>query len=250
MALLENVRVVLVGPQEPMNVGAVARAMKNFGLSQLGLVMPEERVAQDLASRPNSNAYKLAVHAEDVLENLRVYQSLAEAVSGCVLVVGTTVRPRDLHTGPVVFPREAASQVVRFTQQGSVALVFGREMYGLSNEELDLSHLVVRIPTAPEQKSLNLAQAVLLCCYEIFLAADGPAPPPEEAVAGQDTLMGLFQDLEAYVLETGFTDENRHPYAKRRLRKILHKALLTPGEVQLLRGLLHQSRWYAAHKPK
>lgn len=247
MDFLDNLRVVLIGSQEPMNVGSAARAMQNFGLKHLWLVSPEPRVLADLQARPNSAAYRVAVHSEDILDSLKVVGTLAEAVADSKLVVGTTVRKRDIYTGPVLVPKDMAPQAVRVAQQGKVALVFGRETAGLTTEELDLSQIIVRIPTSPRQPSLNLAQAVLLLSYEVFMAAQTPLPPPNHALATREALEGLFSDLERYVLETGFTDTRRQPYAVRRFRRLLHKAELTPGEVQFLRGFLHQSRWYAKH---
>lgn len=246
-ALTHNVRVVLVGTQEPMNVGAVARAMRNFGLGELWLVAPEPRVLADLEARPHSDAYRLAVHADPVLDNLRRAETVLEAVRDCRLVLATSARPRDIPVGRLAEPREAAQAVAQVAQQGKVALLFGRETFGLTNEEMDLASLIVRIPTAPEQPSLNLAQAVLLLAYEVFMATRTPPAPSPEQPAEREALERLFEDLESYILEIGFTDSKRFGYARRRLRRILHKAELTPAEVQMLRGLLHQSRWYARH---
>ncbi|WP_297852711.1 RNA methyltransferase [Meiothermus sp.] len=248
MNWLHNLRVALVGSQEPMNVGAAARAMQNFGISDLWLVAPEPRVQTDLALHPGgSMAYRLAVHAEEILDNLKVVQSLPQAVADARLVVGTTVREREIYTGPVVDPKTMAHRVTEVAPQGKVVLVFGRETSGLTTDEIDLSQLIVRIPTAPKQPSLNLAQAVLLLCYEVFCAAQNPPPPSPDPLASQEALQQLFDDLREYILRIGFTDEKRLPYAVRRFRRLLHKARLTPGEVQFLRGFLHQSRWYAQH---
>ncbi|KIQ54553.1 RNA methyltransferase [Meiothermus taiwanensis] len=248
MDWLENIRVVLVGSQEPMNIGAAARAMQNFGIRDLWLVAPEPRVREDLARHPGGSlAYRLAVHAEDILHRMRVVETLPEAVADARLVVGTTVREREIYTGPVVGPRPMAERIAQVAPQGRVAVVFGRETSGLTTDEIDLSQLIVRIPTSPKQPSLNLAQAVLLLCYEIFGVAQAPPTPDPVQLASQAALQQLFDDLKEYILRIGFTDEKRLPYAIRRFRRLLHKARLTPGEVQLLRGFLHQSRWYAQH---
>ncbi|MCS6867344.1 MAG: RNA methyltransferase [Thermus sp.] len=240
--LLKRVRIVLVEPQEPMNVGAVARAMKNFGLSQLYLVNPHPRVGPPWARE----AYWLAVHAEDLLDRAQAVGSLREALEGVHLVVATTGRPRELYPAPVVPAWEVPGRLL--TVAGPVALVFGRETFGLTNEELDLAHLIGTIPTAPEQPSLNLAQAVVVFAYELYKAALGGSVEAREELAEVAALEALFDDLGRYVLEIGFTDAHRHPYAMRRLRRILHKARLSPGEVQLLRGLLHQSRFAMGKK--
>ncbi|WP_299428928.1 RNA methyltransferase [uncultured Meiothermus sp.] len=248
MSWLKNIRVVLVGSQEPMNIGAAARAIQNFGISDLRLVAPEPRVRQDLERRQDGSlAYRLAVHAEEILDHLKVVESLPAAVADARLVVGTTVREREMYTGAVVGPKDMAQRVAQVAPQGKVALVFGREASGLTTDEIDLSQLIVRIPTSPKQSSLNLAQAVLLLCYEVFNAALDPPEPARAQLAEQEALEQLFDDLREYIFGIGFTDEKRLPYAVRRFRRLLHKADLTPGEVQFLRGFLHQSRWHARH---
>jgi tRNA/rRNA methyltransferase len=239
---LSRVRVVLVEPQEPMNVGAVARAMRNFGLARLYLVNPAPRVGPPWARE----AYWLAVHAEEILDRAVAVDSLMEALADVRLVVATTGRPRELYPAPVVPAWEVPARVL--SVEGEVALVFGRETFGLTNEELALAHVIGTIPTAPEQPSLNLAQAVVVFAYELFKAVVGEGRFPREELAQVAALEAFFEDLGRYVLEIGFTDQNRFPHAMRRLRRIFHKARLTPGEVQMLRGLLHQSRYQMRKK--
>jgi tRNA/rRNA methyltransferase len=239
---LSRVRVVLVEPQEPMNVGAVARAMRNFGLARLYLVNPAPRVGPPWARE----AYWLAVHAEEILDRAVAVDSLMEALADVQLVVATTGRPRELYPAPVVPAWEVPARVL--SVEGEVALVFGRETFGLTNEELALAHVIGTIPTAPEQPSLNLAQAVVVFAYELFKAVVGEGRFPREELAQVAALEAFFEDLGRYVLEIGFTDQNRFPHAMRRLRRIFHKARLTPGEVQMLRGLLHQSRYQVRKK--
>ena len=232
---MEGVRVVLVGTQESGNIGMVARAMRNFGLRELFLVAPE---ADPLAEE----ARKFAVGARDVLEGARVVATLPEALADVHWVAATTARSRYGYPGRLLTPREVAPRLRGRAEAGErVALVFGRERSGLTNEELDLAHFVVRIPTAPDFKSLNLAQAVLVLAYELFLAEPKATAAPEPAKVGE--LEGFFSDLERYLLEIGFTDERRLPHAMRRFRRIFHKAELTPGELAMLRGLLRQGRW-------
>jgi tRNA/rRNA methyltransferase len=238
---LSRVRVVLVEPQEPMNVGAVARAMRNFGLARLYLVNPAPRVGPPWARE----AYWLAVHAEEILDRAVAVDSLMEALADVRLVVATTGRPRELYPAPVVPAWEVPARVL--SVEGEVALVFGRETFGLTNEELALAHVIGTIPTAPEQPSLNLAQAVVVFAYELFKAV-GEGRFPREELAQVAALEAFFEDLGRYVLEIGFTDQNRFPHAMRRLRRIFHKARLTPGEVQMLRGLLHRSRYQMRKK--
>jgi len=239
---LSRVRVVLVEPQEPMNVGAVARAMRNFGLARLYLVNPAPRVGPPWARE----AYWLAVHAEEILDRAVAVDSLMEALADVQLVIATTGRPRELYPAPVVPAWEVPARVL--SVEGEAALVFGRETFGLTNEELALAHVIGTIPTAPEQPSLNLAQAVVVFAYELFKAVVGEGRFPQEELAQVAALEAFFEDLGRYVLEIGFTDQNRFPHAMRRLRRIFHKARLTPGEVQMLRGLLHRSRYQMRKK--
>ncbi|APD10097.1 MULTISPECIES: RNA methyltransferase [Thermus] len=239
---LSHIRIVLVEPQEPMNVGAVARAMRNFGLSRLYVVNPHPRVGPPWARE----AYWVAVHAEGILDGAVVTGSLLQALEGTRFVVATTGRPRELYPAPVVPAWEVPRHVL--SVEGEVALVFGRETFGLTNEELDLAHLIGTIPTAPEQPSLNLAQAVVVFAYELYKGALANGEGEREELASTEALEALFADLGRYILEIGFTDPHRHPYAMRRLRRILHKARLSPGEAQLLRGLLHQSRYAMGKK--
>jgi tRNA/rRNA methyltransferase len=225
-----------------MNVGAVARAMRNFGLARLYLVNPAPRVGPPWARE----AYWLAVHAEEILDRAVAVDSLMEALADVQLVVATTGRPRELYPAPVVPAWEVPARVL--SVEGEVALVFGRETFGLTNEELALAHVIGTIPTAPEQPSLNLAQAVVVFAYELFKAVVGEERFPREELAQVAALEAFFEDLGRYVLEIGFTDQNRFPHAMRRLRRIFHKARLTPGEVQMLRGLLHRSRYQMRKK--
>jgi tRNA/rRNA methyltransferase len=247
---LDNVRIVLVGTQEPMNLGAVARAMQNFGVRDLCLVAPEPRVQRDLTLPPEvSNAYRMAVHSGDILRYASQANTLAEAVGDTQWVVATTVRERGLYPGPVLTPAAMAQQLLPLAGAGKVALVFGREASGLRADEVDLAQSIVRIPTSPKQPSLNLAQAVLLICYELFALENSP-PPPETDLAQHEALERLYEDLREYMLQIGFTDQKRIPYAVTRFRRLLNKAQLSPGEVQFLRGFLHQSRWHAKSHDK
>jgi len=234
-----RIRVVLVEPREPRNVGAAARAMKNFGLEELVLVNPERPL--------NEAAYRLATRgAADVLERARTVATLDEALEGTVYVAATSARAREGYAGEVCAPREGAPRVHAMTAEGPVALLFGRENFGLSNEEMDRAHAVWRIPTGG-YASLNLAQAVLLVAYEVFLARAEPRPTERPRPAPAEELERLFADLEDYLIRIRYTDEHRLEGAMRSFRRMAHRALLSSNEVQRLRGLLRQSRWAIAH---
>ncbi len=167
--MLERIRVVLVRPRRGGNVGSVARAMKNMGLGDLVVVAPRTRVGRV--------GERMAAHAGDVLARRRTVATLADAIADCHLVVGTVGRPTTPPDSPAE-PRTIAAEVVAASRRGSVALVFGPEDHGLSNAELGLCQRTIRIPTSDDYPSLNLAQAVAVCAYEVLLASlSGEAPP-------------------------------------------------------------------------
>jgi tRNA/rRNA methyltransferase len=224
-------RIVLVSPKEAGNVGSVARAMKNFGLDDLRIVQPRCQLEKALT---------MAVHAFDVIENARVSETLLDAVGDCELVVGTTARVRRDHALPIT-PREAAPHI---SLSASSAVVFGREEHGLFNDELDLCHLHVRIPTDATYISMNLAQAVQVIVYELMLGRTNPEPLPErDAPADRRALEGMYAHLQAYMLEIGYTDENRKDHVLRRFRQIFDRASLGQHDVAFVRGLLAQGMW-------
>lgn len=184
-ASLKNVVVVLDQPQDLVNIAGTVRAMKNMGLSRLRLVTPAVFDAWRIEG--------IAHRSGDILERAQIFETLEEALSDAVFIVGTSARPRTAHRN-YTRPREVAPQVVDRAQDGPVALVFGREDRGLSNQALDLCHSVAIAPTAPDYSSLNLAQAVLLLCYEVALAAEvGSEPLPR---GRRSTRPATAQELE------------------------------------------------------
>ncbi len=229
---LDRIRIVLVRPREAQNVGAVARAMKNMGLGRLVLV--------DAPALDEARAATLAVHASDVLTARVHHPSLAEALVGCGLVVGTSGRAtadRDAATTP----RALAGVVLAAAAANDVALVFGPEDHGLAPEELKLCHLVLAIPTSDAYGSLNLAQAVLVCAYELWTAA---APAADGRVlAPHERLELLWTKLEAGLTAVSFLHGDEAPAMMRRLRRMLGRAALDDDEVQILLGVARQMSW-------
>lgn len=223
--MLPFVRIVLLRPRNAENLGAVARALKNCGLSDWVLVAPE---VEDW-----SGAARLAVHAEDVLAARSEAPGLLEAVADCEWVVGTTSRA--LRGRRRLTPREVAEQAVSRGSSGRVALVFGDERSGLSNEDLDLCHDVSLIPGAPEQPSFNLAQSVLVYAYELrmaWLAAAGRPSAPLPVAASDRELRLLERALEEALRRTGFLHpEGRHAVGD--LLASLRRGRLTRKEAQL-----------------
>lgn len=226
-----STRIVLVEPSHPGNIGAVARAAKTMGIESLVLVNPKRF--------PDPQATVRAVDAADVLEHAVVCTSLQEAVHSCTFVVGTSVRRRGLPC-PQIPPRQLGPRVWHELEQGPVAIVFGRESSGLSNDELDLCQFMTAIPSI---SSLNLAAAVQVICYEIFMAGgQDHTVDCEDALATSSELEHLFEHLQTVLLEIGFLDPRQPKLLMRRLRHVYQRARLTRVEVNILRGILSATR--------
>jgi len=229
-----KVEIVLVRPSRPANVAAACRAMKNMGLRALWLVGTRPELG-DEAGRA------LAYGAWDVLDGARRADSLLEAVSTSVAVVGTTGLP----VAEAWSPRRLAAQAGALAGAGSLSLVFGPEATGLTSAERSLCHRLVRIPTDEAQPSLNLAQAVLLLAYELRLAflATQQAAPDEDARASAGEVEQAIGELREALLEIGYLDAHNPDRILAELRGLVTRARPTPREVVLLRGLAHQASW-------
>jgi len=231
---LDRIRIVLMAPSHGGNIGACARAMKTMGLARLVLVTPKEF--------PSAEATARAVGAEDVLDRAQVCASLEEAVGDCQLVIGTSARSRRINW-PLLDPSEAARRVVVQSATGEVAVLFGRERIGLTNDELDRCQLLVSVPSNPAFSSLNLAAAVQVIAYEIWRAAAGPpvAVPDEplgEPRATHAEVQRLYQHLERVLVELEFLDPENPRLLMRRLTRLFNRVELTTNEVNILRGIL------------
>ena len=231
LAAAARLRVVLVGTQHPGNIGAAARALKTMGLARLVLVAPEDYPAEE--------AYRRAAGADDLLGDAPVVDTLAEAVADCRLVLGCTARSRRVQLEEHVPRQAAAVAVARAAAGGEVALVFGRERTGLSNEELQLCHAAVHIPANPGYSSLNLAAAVQVVAYELRVAAGAAiAPAPShEPVTGAD-MEGLFGQLQGVLEASGFLAPNEPMLLMTRLRRLFYRAAPDRIEINILRGAL------------
>ena len=231
-AMSHPVRIVLVEASHPGNIGAVARAMKNMGLLDLWLVAPRQF--------PHPEATALASSAADVLDTAQVVDSVAEALAGCGFVLGTTARVRTQYPWPILAAREAAVRAVGEAQLAPVALLFGPERTGLTNEHLALCHALVQIPTNPDYSSLNLAQAVLLLAYELRMATGAqPVLPEREApLPAAETVEHLYDHFDRVMQRAGFEMHGKPEHISRRVRRLLHRAVPDQQEVNLLRGFL------------
>ncbi|MBI3328099.1 MAG: RNA methyltransferase [Nitrospinae bacterium] len=232
---LTNMRVVLVEPQHPGNIGAVARAMKNMAFTQLALVNPADHLAPE--------ARMMAMHARDVLQNARVCTTLAEAIEDAGFIVGTTRRLGKARQARLT-PRAIAPKLIELAHSNPVAIVFGREVSGLTTDELHRCHEVVTIPTHPEFGSLNLAQAVLLVCYETYLATtDRPAPPPPRLATAAD-LERLYAKMREVLLRVGFLHGSNPGRMMGYFRRFFTKQGLESRDVKIFLGVFRQIEWY------
>ncbi|MDH5501946.1 MAG: tRNA (cytosine(32)/uridine(32)-2'-O)-methyltransferase TrmJ [Gammaproteobacteria bacterium] len=226
------IRIVLVGTTHPGNIGAVARAMKNMGLDELFLVNP--------LHFPHEDAVARASGAEDLLESAKVLSSLDEAIADCSYVAGASARSRTIGW-PSMAPRECATRLVQESLQGSVAVVFGPEKSGLTNEDLDRCHTLLTIPTEPTFSSLNLAMAVQVMSYELRMARVGSEllqQAPEAPLATAEELENFYTHLEQILISSGFLKPDNPRHLMRRLRRLFARALPDKNEINILRGML------------
>jgi tRNA (cytidine32/uridine32-2'-O)-methyltransferase len=231
--ILSKIRIVLVQTSHPGNIGATARAMKNMGLSDLALVNPK--------TFPSAEATSRASGADDVLANTNVYESLQDALAPCELVLGASARIRHLGWSEVG-PKKGSELLISAAKTAPVAIVFGRENSGLTNEELELCHHLLHIPTNPEFSSLNVASAVQVLCYEIYSAVIGEytieSPEAEDRPATSQEFEGFFGHLLSTLEKTEFLQLYKTKRLQQRIRRIFYRSELNRTEVNILRGIL------------
>ncbi|MCW7549316.1 tRNA (cytosine(32)/uridine(32)-2'-O)-methyltransferase TrmJ [Photorhabdus sp. APURE] len=232
--MLENIRIILVETSHTGNMGSTARAMKTMGLTNLYLVNP--------LVQPDSHAIALSAGASDVIGNATIVDSLDKALAGCGLVIGTSARSRTL-SWPVVEPRECGERSVQEAAHASVAIVFGRERVGLTNEELQKCHYHLNIPTNPEYGSLNLAMAVQLVSYEIRMAYLARQDKNEQKTDETeyplaDDMERFYHHLESVLNDSGFIRKAHPGQIMNRLRRLFTRARPEAQELNILRGIL------------
>jgi len=251
--LLQNIRVVLVNTSHPGNIGGAARAMKNMGLSRLVLVDPQDFPAPDASARASG--------ADDVLAGAQVVATLEDALVGCNVVLGTSARDRRI-PWPLLDPRECGTKVVERAAQGEeIALVFGREHSGLTNEELQRCHFHVHIPSNPDFSSLNLGAAVQVLAYEVrmaWLAAAGQPSKVEKfevtsvrssELATMDEMELFYEHLEKTLVDIGFLDPEKPKHLMPRLRRLYGRSEVNRSEMSILRGILTETQKVARGEP-
>jgi tRNA (cytidine32/uridine32-2'-O)-methyltransferase len=232
--MLNSVRIVLVNTSDCRNIGSAARAMKTMGLSQLFLVNPEQE--------PNGQAQALAAGATDVLANAKKFHSLEEAIADCGLVVGTSARSRTL-PWPMLDPRQCGQKLISEVNDYPVALVFGRESSGLTNDELQLCHYHVQIPANPEYSSLNLAMAVQTLSYEVRMSYLEQLNESYQSSGDEDYPVvketeNMFQHFEKALQATGFIIPSHPGLIMTKLRRFINRARPDSKEVKMWRGIL------------
>ena len=232
---LAQLRIVLVEPAGPLNIGSVARVMKNFGLSQLVLVNPQ-------CDPYSGDAKQMAVHAYDLVEAAITVKTLAEALVGCHRAIATTARPRDLQT-PLESPELALPWLVDAALP--TALIFGPEDRGLNNDEMLHAQRFIKIATCPTYESMNLAQAVAVCCYELSRVGQRPVENAfaTDATAPLDVLDGYYHHLESILLKIGYLYPHTASSRMQKFRQLGHRASLSAQDVAMLRGILRQIDW-------
>ncbi len=243
---LDNIAIVLVRPQYAGNIGSVSRAMKNMGLRRLILVSPGQDPLSDEARR-------MATSARDILEKAEVFPDLEEALKGFRWIAGTSGR-KGRNRGPFIHPREICPEILKHAQAIPVAILFGPEDKGLTNEDLAPCHALVTVPTHEGLRSLNLAQAVMVFCYELFveslgLSAKGAGMSAQGVkLAEFKKVEGMYAHLEELLLKIGFLDVNNPKRIMHTLRRLFGRAGLSDRDVAILRGIFRQLEWYATKR--
>jgi tRNA/rRNA methyltransferase len=232
---VKNVFVVLSRPLIPENVGAAARAVSNMGLGGVVVVAPE--------NADEERMLKLATHkAAHHVRDMKVYADLKEAVADFGYIVGATARTGGVRR-PILFPREAAQKALLHAEHNKVALVFGSEDRGLTNEEIQLCHQLVQIPTA-EFSSLNLAQAVMILSYEVFLAAFNPQEKAVPRLASSRELELMYERAKETLIKISFIEPNNPDHWMLNIRRFCNRIGLRSDEVNMLMGICRQIDWY------
>ena len=236
MLPLNNISILLLEPQSPGNIGSVARVMKNMGLTSLYLINPNTQISAE--------SFRLACGADDILAAALRTETLEETLQPFTLCVGTTSRSVD--TFPrVLTPHQLATQIAEFSAESRIALLFGPERTGLTNEHVKYCQWLVTIPSNPSFESMNLSHAVAILAYELYSRRPQPTPGREIQSARLSQIESFCQTLERNLIEIGFLKD---PYPERlmiTIRNVMSRASLEERDVQILRGILRQWNWYA-----
>mgnify|MGYP001561132515 CR=1 FL=1 len=238
----ENIRIALASPLYGGNIGSVCRVMANTGLHDLAIAAPRDNV--DLQEARN-----MACSAWHIYEQHREFPTLSEAVADCGLVIGTTAR-LGLYRSHSLTPRAIVPRILEAAATSRVALVFGREDWGLSNEELAICTQLIQIPSDPGYLSLNVAQAVMICCYELYVGSGEFVPSQEKTPEAPSQLRErMFAMWQETLLAIGFMKDDKADHMMLGLRRILGRGTLTVDDVKILMGMARQTRWMSRQVP-
>lgn len=236
----ENITIVLSKPKYPGNVGSVARCAKNMGIDKIVVVVGKD-LDRDVMKQ-------IATHfAAGIVDRIRYFDRLEEALAGFQYIVGTTSRLGSAR-GPVISPSEMAEHLIDISQNNTVALLFGPEDTGLTNDDLRYCHLLVTIPTTESFKSINLSHAVMILCYEIFAAQTGCIERFTPRLAGSAELEGMYAQIKSLLMKIGFLNPENPDYWMMHIRRLLSRTKLLAKEVKVIRGICRQLTWYAENK--
>lgn len=239
---IENITIILNNPKYPGNIGSTARCMKNMGIEKLSVVksrQPDREAMQQMATH----------FAADIVDNIRYFETLQEAVADFHYIVGMTARMGSKSARqPVVEPREMASQLVDMSKHNEIALVFGSEDRGLTNDELKYCHVLVNIPTSDRLTSINLSHAVMICCYEIFINKREPVKKFTPRLANSSELEAMFDHLKTTFITIDFINLDNPDYWMMYIRRFLSRIKLYSKEVKIIRGICRHIEWYAGQQ--
>jgi tRNA/rRNA methyltransferase len=236
----DHISIVLNKPKYPGNIGSVARCAKNMGIESIIVVSP--------ADFDRDKILQTATHfAASTVDRIRCYDVLEEALSGFSYIVGTTSRLGDARR-PAFFPGDLAAELTDLSQNNDIAILFGPEDVGLTNDELKYCHSLATIPTSDSLKSLNLSHAVMIFCYEIFLAAQDKKETFTPRLATSRELEGMYGQVKDVLTNIGFINPENPEYWMMNVRRFLSRIRLYAKEVQIIRGICRQVEWYGRHK--
>lgn len=236
---LGNIVIILAGTKHPGNIGSAARAMYNMGLTQLRLAAPQ--------CGRNEESERLARGGKSILEKARVYRTLANAFRGIHFIVGTTGKTGG-HRNQTCSPRALASRIIAQAEKQRVGILFGPEDTGLVDDDLLPCQMLMRIPTDPGARSINLAQAVMIASYELFLASLDREPAQATQLASVAQVEAMYAQLEQALLQIGFLNHQNARHIMFALRRMLGRSGLEATDVGILRGIARQVSWYAGVK--
>lgn len=236
----ESITIVLNKPKYPGNVGSIARCARNMGIGKIFVVGNKDLSLEEMK--------QMSTHfAAGIVERIQHFDQLDEALANFHYIIGTTSR-RGSGRGPCVSPREMAELVVDVSQHNEVAVLFGPEDTGLSNDDLRFCHLLVTIPTSKRMKSVNLAQAVMILCYEIFVAHAGLLEEFTSRMASSDELEGMYAQMKTVLMKIGFLHPQNPDHWMMHIRRFLGRTKLFSKEVKIIRGICRQLDWSIKNK--